>query len=491
MKILRQLVPLISTVVLSACSVGPDYVPPELEVPERFQEADAAAGVEYETRWWASFKDPQLDSLIAQGVESNKDVLQALSRINQSRALARQALSALMPGSQLYGTYEKGEDSGARFPSGGFDDQNSAEAQSDPGFKYEVYSAGIDAVWEIDIFGGLRRDLEARNADHEGSVASLQDTLRMVISEIGMTYFQLRGAQAQLAIAESNLKIQQRSLEVATAKFEAGQTSELDAVRAKAQLEETRAEVPPAEAMVKTNIHRLSVLLGKQPGTLRPELIEPKPIPAYQGPVSVASPSEMLRRRPDIRMAERSLAAETARIGVAIAELYPKIEITGTVGLEAPRLDDFNNGAGAYRFGPSITWKPFDNGTLRAQVRGQRAKTEEALLAYEQSVLVAVEEVENALVSFSSQRERRALLSEALNASRKALTIAQDQYAEGVVDFLTVLAAQQNTLKIESSYVATDQAVATSLVSIYKALGGGWENWKLEEIDETKVVAVE
>jgi len=461
---------------LNACAVGPDYIKPETATPENYS-ADCSGVTCNEvadTTWWKTFQEPLLDSLILQGVADNKDVGQSLARINQSRALADRAFSELLPGAQLASKYEKGKSSGARFPGGG------------ENFDYEVYTASVDALWELDIFGRLRRELESRNAEYDSSVALLQDTVRMVVAEIGTSYLDLRGSQADLKIAKKNRDTQRKTLKLVKTKYQYGQVGELDVARAETQLAQTKATIPSIKARVKAHVHRLAVLVGKQPQELYPVLLKVRDVPTYNGPVSIDSPSELLRRRPDIRSAERQLAAANARIGVAVGELFPKVTINGSVGWEAPKVSDFGADAYTYNFGPRITWAAFDSGRLRAQVRVEDARTEEALLGYEKTVLLALEDVENSLTNFTSEKRRLVELEVAKNSSRRAYELADDQYREGLIEFIDVLDAQRAMLFAEREWNLSKAGVGTALIGVYKALGGGWEAWELVEDNDDK-----
>lgn len=455
----------------SSCAVGRDYTAPELSLPDTFAEADGVGeSVEkVDSNWWAAFQDSLLDELIVQAVKSNKTVAQGLSRINQARALRRQSLSELLPGAQLQGAYEKSQNSAARFPGGG------------SGFTYEVYNGSVDASWELDIFGRLRRDYEAKNAELDASIAQFQDVLRMVIAEVASTYFDLRGTQAELEIARRNVAIQEETLTLVQARVDAGQASELDSAQAKAQLSATRATIAPLEVDVKMHVHRLSVLVGQQPKGLAAELSAVSVLPEFRGPLQFEAPTTLIRRRPDLRAAERALAAQTALIGVAEGDLYPKLEILGSLGVEAPDVDGLTKGAGVYRWGPSLTWAPFDTGKLRARIRQQDARAEEALYVYEQAVLEALEDVENSFARYSSEQSRRKHLRDALRASTRAHQLAKEQYKEGVTNFLTVLDAERSMLENDANFVRSEKSAALALVGIYKALGGGWENWRLSE----------
>ncbi|MCB0336726.1 MAG: efflux transporter outer membrane subunit, partial [Bdellovibrionales bacterium] len=416
--------------------------------------------------WWRSFEDAQLTNLIEKGVATNYSVAQAVSRINQSRALANVAFSELLPGALLNGSYVKAEESGSRFPGGG-------------PFTYEVYSASVDASWELDIFGRLRRELEARNAVYDGQIADLHDVVRMVITEIAMTYIDLRGAQSQLKISQNNKALQADSLKLVQTKFKFGEVSELDVVRAKNQLAGVEASIPPLAAAVKTHLHRLAVLVGMEPTSLYEELAKPQGIPVFKGPMSIGTPKELLRDRPDIRVAERQLAASTARIGVATGELFPKLQVRGSLGMDAPKFSDLSTNRTFNSFGPSISWAAFDLGRLRYEIRRADKAAEEALLHYEETLLKAFEDVENSFVNYTSEQQRTEQLTIAEDSARRAYRIANDQYKEGALDFLSVLDTQRTLLESESQSIDGAKRRAQALVGIYKALGGGWHGWEL------------
>jgi multidrug efflux system outer membrane protein len=467
----------------SSCSIGPDYQAPELELPKTFsafsEELEAEMQVQQEVLWWKGFQDEKLNALIQRSVDSNLGVQQALTRINQSRALAREAFSELLPGALLGAGYTKAEETGNRFPGGSSGD-----------FEFEVYTASIDALWEIDIFGRLRRELEARNAEFDVKVADLHDAVRMLISEVATAYFELRAAQVQLGISNKNQALQERSLEIVSSKYDLGQVSELDVARSQTQLAQTKADIPLVTSRVDMQINRLSVLLGKHPRFLKVELGEPGSLPVYQGALSIGTPDELLQRRPDLRAAERRVAASNARIGAALGELFPKITISGSLGWEADKPSNWGATATRYSFGPSISWAAFDTGRLRARVDEADERTQESLFSYEEAVLRALEDVENALVSFSAEQQRLQELRTAVTASNRAYTIANDQYNEGVLDFISVLDAQRTLLQTESDAVTSEKNLSLALVGIYKSLGGGWEAWDLKVISESEPTEV-
>lgn len=406
--------------VLAGCAVGPDYKKPHPELPDHFSQTDPQLGIgeDLDVTWWQSFDDEILNQLIVEAASNNRGVRQAVARINESRALANQAVSELLPGARLSGTYEKARNSNSRFPGSG----GSTTGPSQGNFEYEVYTGSVDASWEVDLFGRLRRDLEAKNAEYDGTVAELHDVLRILFSDLASHYVSLRGAQHRYAIAQSNEELQKKSLELVQSKFTYGEVPELDVERAKTQLAQTQASIPPLENEVNMRMHRLAVLIGEAPRDLVERLsAAPLPnIPSYAGPVTIGNPQALLRHRPDVRRAERTLAAATAQIGVKTAELFPIITIDGSLGVEAPKFSLLDNGARIFRYGPTITWAAFDTGRLRQQIYAQEAETQAALMAYEQTVLTSLEDVENAFSTFTTGKSSLLHYENAFLSSRKA-----------------------------------------------------------------------
>jgi len=330
--------------------------------------------------------------------------------------------------------------------------------------------------WEIDAFGGTRRAVEAAQADLESSVESNRDVLVTVLAEVGLSYLDLRGAQKQMAVARDNLRAQEQTLVLTRDRFQAGLASELDTARAEAQVASTRAQIPPLEETQQRAIHRLGVLLGKPPGELEPQLVVAEPIPSATPRVPVGLPSDLLRQRPDIRRAERQLAAATARIGVATADLFPKFYLTAATGLQSVEASDFFDGGSRFwSLGPSVRWPTFNAGRIRQNIRAHDARQEQALLRYEQTVLISLEEVENALVAFGQEQGRHRALTESEQASRRAAALANDRYRGGLVDFLDVLEAERALLGAQDNVVQSERRLSQNLVRLYKALGGGWK----------------
>jgi multidrug efflux system outer membrane protein len=297
-----------------------------------------------------------------------------------------------------------------------------------------------------------------------------------LLAEMARNYFVLRGAQNQLAVARQNAENQRQTLDLTLALLNAGRGTELDVARAEAQLNSTLASIPPLETAIKQALHRLGVLIGQEPTALVAELSQPLPLPGLPALVAVGQPADLLRRRPDIRVVERNLAAATARVGVATADLFPRLALFGSVGLEASSFVGlWQGGSDTFAIGPSIFWAAFDLGRVRARIRAADARTEAALAQYEQRVLLALEETENSLVDFDRQQARRDLLRAAAQASEKAAALARLRYQAGVADFLTVLDAERTLLEAQDRLAESETRTATALIAVYKALGGGWE----------------
>ncbi|MGH8285371.1 MAG: TolC family protein, partial [Steroidobacteraceae bacterium] len=361
----------------------------------------------------------------------------------------------------------------------GYTDQRAAAADTVPGVprNRELYDAGFDAFWELDFFGRVRRGIEASGAEVGAAEADLRNAQVIVTAEVTRTYFELRGQQQQLDVARRNVTNQSQTFELTTVRLDAGRGTELDTSRAQAQLSGTLATIAPLEAAVARSIHHLSVLTGRQPGALREELAPSQDLPALPAVAAVGDPSTLLRRRPDIRVAERELAASTARIGVAVADLFPRVTFTGGVGYVATTSDGLGeSGSDTYLIAPGISWAALDLGRVRARIAGARARSDGALLRYEQTVLRALEETENALVSHARTRERLAHVDAAARASSKAAGLARLRFEGGASDFLQVLDAERTLLEAEDRLAQTRTDTATSLIAVYKALGGGWEN---------------
>jgi multidrug efflux system outer membrane protein len=455
---------------LAGCTVGPDFKRPEAAVPARWNGLTQPASTAPQTttdeelaHWWTVFADPLLSSLVERAAEANLDLKLAEARIRQARAARAVAAGGLGPTLGASGSYRRSE---SPIAAGGGRTESVISDQ---------YEAGFDAGWEIDIFGGLRRNLEAADADLLAAVESRRDVLVSLMAEVARNYIQLRGYQQQIAVSKQNLMSQQHSARLTRERFEGGFVSGLDVANAEAQTATTAAQIPLLESSARQTIYSLSILIGEAPAALDAELSPVGAIPGAPPVVPVGVPSDLLRRRPDIRLAEAQIHAATARIGVATAELFPKFTISGSIGYQA---DDFGSlfdwSSRFWSFGPSAVWRLFESGRIQAGVEVQKALQEQEVIVYRQTVLTALQEVENALVASTKEQTHRESLVAAVAANRKAVSLADKLYTEGLTDFINVLQAQLALYVTENALVQSTATVSTNLIALYKALGGGW-----------------
>jgi NodT family efflux transporter outer membrane factor (OMF) lipoprotein len=449
---------------LAGCTVGPDYEPPRTKAPTQWGEQAETATADLST-WWTVFNDEELSRLVDLAVRGNLDLRIAVERVAEARAQLGVVTSALLPEIDLNGTHTHSRVS------------PNAQPFPLPQIYQSRYRASFDASWEIDVFGGARRAYEAASADYESWVENRRAVLVTLLGEVARNYVGLRGNQLLLAALRQNVVTARGTVEITQARLAAGVATTLDVARAEALLASTEASLPEVEAAIKQSIHRLSVLIGHPPEALTPELASEAPIPAAPARVVVGLPSELLLRRPDLRQAERQLAAATASVGVAVAQLYPRFSLTGAFGLDSLGSSDFFNWQSRiWSLGPSVRWPIFAGGRLRAQIAVEDARKEQALAAYEKAVLVALEDVENALVDYLRQGERRSRLDAAVTANRKAVELADDLYRKGLTSFIDVLDAQRALYLSQAELARSQSQVTLDLVALYKALGGGWES---------------
>lgn len=455
----RPLLALLLLLAAGGCKVGPDYRPQQPQLPRAWagpavNPAEAAA--QELARWWLVFKDPTLTSLVDRAVRSNLGLKQAESRIRQARAIRRITASGLGPSLAGVGAFSRSRASG----SGAVGNQ---------------FQAGLDASWEIDIFGGTRREVEAADADVLASIEDRHAVLVSLTAEIALAYLDLRADQQRIVIAQQNLASQRKSGEVTRKRFRGGLVSGLDVANAEAQEASTASQIPTLKTSARQAIYSLSVLLGQAPAALEPELAPVAQIPAAPPQAPTGVPADLLRRRPDIRQAEARIHAATARIGAATADLLPKFTLSGMIGYQSNRWGTLNDWPNRFwSFGPGIDWQLFDSGRLLANIELNRALQEETVIAYQQTVLTAMQEVENALVAGANEQEHRRLLADAVTANRRAVTLSTRLYAEGQTEFLNVLEAQRSQYASEEALVESHRNLSADLVAIYKALGGGW-----------------
>jgi len=467
MKIVSFLLAASAAVWLAAgCAVGPNYKTPPVSAPTNFTGAAPAGFTTNEpvADWWRGFGDAELVRLVERAVSSNLDLRIATAHLLQARALRLGAKADFFPVAEGQASYTNLK-------------YSEAELFNAPGapLHQELYNAGFDATWELDIFGRVRRAYESSTASMRAVAATRRDVQISLVSEVARNYFELRGAQNELAVLRRNAENQNQTLKITLARLEAGAGTELDVARARAQLNNTLAEIPPMESAAMHATHRLGVLTGQPPEALLEELQTAQPLPALPPLVAIGNPAQLLRRRPDIRAAERNLAAATAAIGVSVADLFPRVTFNGAIGLEAETFSGLGQpGSGTRSFGPAITWAALDYAHVRARIKAAGAVADAQLAQYQKTVLTSLEETENALVDFGRSRARREYLSESVKASQSAADLAHTQYENGATDFLTVLDAERVLLEAQNQLAQTETQTATALVAVYKSLAGGW-----------------
>ena len=452
---------------LTGCvAVGPDYAPPVANAPAGWHSATEQAGIAVTatspaalSNWWTVFNDPVLTGLMQKAATGNTDLRQAMARVREARA--RQGISRADRLPALTA-------SGAASSSKGSEEVGSGASR-------ELFSAGFDAVWELDLFGGKRRAEEAAAADLEASEADLRDVLVSLLAEVARNYLEVRTLQTRLAIAAENLQAREETASLTRLRLESGLIAEIEMEQAVTSLEQTRAQIPALEADLGQAANRLAVLMGEQPGSLTTLLADRRPIPTAPERLVIGIPAEVLNHRPDVRRAERQLAAQTARIGEATAALYPDLTLTGSIGLEAlaaTRLFNSSARTGSARAG--LNWSLFDFGAIRRNIEVQSARQEQALGNYEGTILTALAEVENSLTAYDREQRRHLALTRAEAAAANGFAMARQQYEAGMIPFLTLLDSQRSLLAVQDQVATSNSAITAHLIALYKALGGGW-----------------
>jgi multidrug efflux system outer membrane protein len=444
---------------VSACAVRPPYAPPVVE-PAALHNADSAqvAAQPFDPRWWGQFEDPVLNELESRALEANHDVRIAVARVDQARAIFDEVKRERYP----------------TVTAGAFVDRRSEVV---PGFAntpltVSTYSAGFDAFWELDIFGRIRNQVRSASATAQGLEASLDDVRVSVAAEVARNYFELRGLQQRLAVAERSLANQQETRRLTQVRRDAGIGEEQDVASAAARVAAIEADMPPLRVAIAQREYRLAVLIARRPGALGVDLAA-RPYPVLAKALPIGDPDTLLRRRPDVRAAERRLAASTANEAVAAADLYPHVTISGFLGLLAGRGNPFDlTQTRAWAVTPALSWAAFDIGSARARLRGVEGVTRESLAEFEQAVLRALEETENALVGYREDQQRLVKLAEQARESSRAAAIARVRYREGAADFLALLDAERTELQAEDAVAEAEAGVFTSVIAVYKALGG-------------------
>jgi multidrug efflux system outer membrane protein len=454
---------------MAGCTVGPDYHPTKTGAPlpagwdgtgvaTPAQPSVATTEAAHLSDWWGVFNDPKLTQLVTDALKANLDLRTAEAALRQARAARDVTASGFWPNVNATGSYQR---SG---PLGG-------------GRAGDLFQDGLNASWQLDFFGGVRRGIEAAKANIDAAVENRRNVLITVAAEVATDYVSLRAFQQRIQVARDNLKAQRHTAELTRQRFQGGIVSALDVANAEAAVASTEATIPPLEASVRQAIYALSVLLARPPAALMEELSVAGPVPQAPARVPVGLPSALLERRPDIRQSEALVHAATAQIGVAKAQWFPQFSLTGNLGFASNTLRGLlRSDSGSWSLGPSVTWPIFTAGRIQANIEVQNAAQEQALLAYQKTVLTALQEVENSLVSFALEQQHRQLLEQTVKANTRALNLATQLYTVGTTDFLSVIVAQQSLLSSQDALSQSNAAIATDLIALYNALGGGWES---------------
>jgi outer membrane protein, multidrug efflux system len=461
---------LLTMAVMTACAVGPNYQAPAPTSAANFAATAGANSLyntnEVERRFWKRFNDGMLDTLIDDGIKNNADIRIALANLAEAKALAKDARSQLLPTILANASYKDSLDAAnqTRMPNPTRDNR-----------EFSAAIASVDLSWELDLAGRLRRASESARAGESAVEATLQDVMTAISAEIARTYFELRGLQAELAAQRANVSSLEETQKLLDTRLSAGVGTALDIERARALLQSARAAVPQIEGGITRAINRLNVLSGKTPGALNQALGATKSLPTLDGVTAIGTPEGLLKRRPDVRAAERELASATARIGVAMADFYPRITIGADAGVNARNPKDWSESSSSFwSYGPRLTWAFLDSGRIRANINRAEARTDAALARFDKTVQTALEETENALAGYAQSREREAALAEASSAASKAAGLAKLRFEAGASDFLTLLDAERTRIQANREVDQARAGTATALVGLYRALAGGF-----------------
>jgi len=473
LKMLKKLgLPVFAVMIVSGCAaVGPDYKKIKSDAPEQWNSllksglAAETADKEKLGQWWKVLNDPILEKLEKQAVSENLTLKESIERVREARTLLGLSKTGFFPVLNASGAAVKSRSS----------------ESTGTGKELDLFSAKIDAGWEIDIFGGVRRSVEAAKANLEASEDSVRDAMVSLSAEVALNYINYRTYQARLVAAKNNFEAQKHTYEINLSRYKSGLIDELAVHQSLYLMEQTKSQIPLLESGLNSSINRLCVLLGKKPGALNEEMKTVESIPTPPISIAIGIPAESLRRRPDIRRAERLVAAQSAKIGVSKANLYPKLRLSGSIGLEALEAGDLTDSAnGTFSIGPSITWNLFDAGAIKRNTEAEEIRKNQAYISYRSIVLRAMEEIENAITDFSKEHERYVSLNKATEAAAKADMIARDRYKAGLVDFSNVLDAQRSLSSFQDSLAQSKGTVTVNMIKLYKALGGGWD-YNVEE----------
>lgn len=474
-SLLRYVCLLVISVVICGCTVGPDYVKPDIAAPDAWHTEltkGLQSGQAEFQNWWKVFNDPALDSLIQRAADNNYNLQKAVAAIKESRASRASARGEYWPDIDATGSYSRARVS-----------ENGLLPVSNPA-QTNLHSAGGSAAWEIDLFGRISRSVESVDATYQASVEDYRDVLVSLYAEVATNYIDLRSIQARLNYARQNVELQKKTVGLTQQRFDVELVPHLDVFQAQLNLANTESTIPTLRILETKALNRLATLVGVNPGTLNEELSKTASIPTTPRELIIGIPTELLRQRPDIRKAERLLAAQTAQVGVATAALYPSFSLNGTFVLESTKFSDVTSrGSRKYGFGPSFSWNIFDGNRVQSNIQVAQARTEQLLAAYKQTVLNGLEDVENSMVSYMQELDRMEALERAVTAADKSEELVKIRYINNLSDFQNVLDMQRSLSTQQDKLADSQGGVVKNLISLYRALGGGWDAQQVSSPD--------
>jgi NodT family efflux transporter outer membrane factor (OMF) lipoprotein len=474
----RLLGPALAIAFVTGCAVGPNYHRPQIPLPEHYAAQPQSTDVKAIdlAAWWHALKDPELDSLIDRAIAANPDVEIALDHLQAARTYEAGMLGVVLP--DLEGSAAAARGTGSDLARGRAS-QSLVSADNSAGLQHINEIGGFDSVWELDVFGKYRREIQAARADTQALAAARDGALVGIISDVARAYIDTRGAQMHVVTLQATVQALQESQRIVHVRYQRGITNELDVTLADRELADTQAQLAPEQAQVSAGQYTLATLLGRFPEDLVTELTPPGMIPATPDLAAAGLPPQLLRQRPDIRQAERELAASSARIGVATADLFPDVAVTAAIGFQRQGLGtDPAIGQHIWSAGPAVLWPLLDFGTLDAQVDIADLKTRALLVSYRKTIQAAVGEVDTALRRYAAEQSRLEKLALAVTASQRAITLAQERYNRGLTDYLNVVDAQRQGYEIQTEYIEAQTAADDEFVALYRSLGGGWQNYQ-------------
>lgn len=460
------------------CTVGPDYESPEMSMPQKWEYGSvkvfSTVPDANNEGWWKVFDDNDLDNLVVQAIRNNRNVIAAFYRIEASRDLLDSTIGQYFPNINATGSLTRSLYSGL----------SQIPVSTKP---INFYSSGLNFLWEIDLFGKIRRSVESSKAAYQATIEDYRDIIVTLLSNVCNNYIELRTVQDQIKYARSNVEIQRKTLELTKSLYQAEMVSELDVRQAEFNLASTESQIPTLLTTEEALLNSLAVLVGEMPGSLKNELSSYKSLPVVTEEINISLPVNLLRQRPDIRKAERLLAAQTASIGVAEADLYPALQLSGNIQTQSIKFSGLGNVSNnkSYSYGPGLSWNIFDGNIIRNNIKMQEALTAELLANWQNTVLTAVEDVQNAMYAYIQQAERQKSLANSVTASLRSVDLVQNLYKSGLTDFQNVLDTQKTLFVQQESLAASNGLLLQDIVLIYKAFGAGWQDIPVKNPAET------